>query len=280
MSVTDVAYGIHNIVNENMAAAARVHVAEKGYDPRRFTLVGTGGAGPVHVVEVARKLGLKRVLCTIAAGAGSCLGLLAAPARVDRSFSRPQLIAEVDWAEVGRTLSGLRQDAERELAGAGAGDKVGWFLSCEMRYAGQGHNVTATMAWPKSFDGKLAPAFIKLFEGEYQRLYGQLVPGGTPQAITWRITGKSDVKTRGFTWGDDRTTHQKKNAAPASKRPIWLPLRKAYGTVPVYDRYSLAAGTRLAGPLILEERESTIVVPVPSVVTILRDLTVSVELKG
>ena len=67
MTATEVAWGICNIVNENMAAAARIHIAEKGHDPRSFAMVATGGAGPVHVVEVARKLQIPRVLATIAA---------------------------------------------------------------------------------------------------------------------------------------------------------------------------------------------------------------------
>ena len=104
------AWGICNIVNENMAAAARIHIAEKGHDPRSFTMVATGGAGPVHVVEVARKLQIPRVLATIAAGAGSCLGLLAAPARVDRSWSNPTLVEDIDWAQSG---AGLRGTARR-----------------------------------------------------------------------------------------------------------------------------------------------------------------------
>jgi N-methylhydantoinase A len=89
LGVTETAWGIANIVNENMAAAARIHIAEKGLDPRSFTMVATGGAGPVHAAEVARKLGVGRLLCPIAAGAGSCLGLLAAPARVDTAAGSP-----------------------------------------------------------------------------------------------------------------------------------------------------------------------------------------------
>ena len=83
------ARGIHDIVNENMAAAARTHIAEKGLDARSFTLVATGGAGPVHAVDVARRLKIRRVLCPIASGVGSCLGFLAAPARAERTWSQP-----------------------------------------------------------------------------------------------------------------------------------------------------------------------------------------------
>src|SRR5438034_6261933 len=84
LSLTDVAWGIHDVVNENMASAARVHVAERGRDPRDYALLCTGGAGPVHAWGVARKLGLRQVICPPAAGVASALGLLVAPARVDR----------------------------------------------------------------------------------------------------------------------------------------------------------------------------------------------------
>ena len=104
-TTTEVAWGICNIVNENMAAAARIHIAEKGHDPRSFAMVATGGAGPVHVGAKSRaSCKIPRVLATIAAGAGSCLGLLAAPARVDRSWSNPTLVAK----STGRRSPGLR----------------------------------------------------------------------------------------------------------------------------------------------------------------------------
>ena len=119
MTAEATAFGIHNLVNENMAGAARVHVAEKGLDPRRFTLVATGGAGPVHAVEVAHKLGIGRILCTVAAGAGSCIGLLAAPARVDRSWSKVQRLDEVSWSELATTMARLKRAAEREIGETG-----------------------------------------------------------------------------------------------------------------------------------------------------------------
>src|SRR5687768_14757556 len=149
LTTTDVAWGICNIVNENMAAAARIHIAEKGHDPREFAMVATGGAGPVHVVEVARKLQIPRVLATIAAGAGSCLGLLAAPARVDRSWSNPSLVKDIEWKRVAKVYSDLRADADGELASAGAGDAIKWWIGAEMRYAGQGHDVSVTLPWQK-----------------------------------------------------------------------------------------------------------------------------------
>jgi N-methylhydantoinase A len=276
MSSAEVAWGICNIVNENMAAAARIHIAEKGHDPREFAMVATGGAGPVHVVEVARKLQIPRVLATIAAGAGSCLGLLAAPARVDRSWSNPSLVKDIDWKRIAQVFRELRRDAENELSSAGARDgALKWWIGAEMRYAGQGHNVSVTLPW-HAIGKSSAARLMKEFEKRYRQLYGHLVPNAAPQVVTWRLTGRSVVKSHRFTWGDARVSPK---AVMRGRRDIYLPLRRNYAPVPVYERYSLKPGTRLKGPLVLEERESTLVVPVASNVTVLPDYTVCVDLK-
>jgi N-methylhydantoinase A len=274
LDATEVAWGMHNIVNENMASAARIHIAEKGYDPREFTLVTTGGAGPVHAVEVARKLQIPRVLATIAAGAGSCLGLLAAPARVDRAWSNPVVVKDIAWAQVAKVYRGLRADAEDELASAGAAAGLQWWIGAEMRYAGQGHNVSVNLPWRK-LTAATEAVLLREFEKRYRQLYGHLVPGAAPQVVTWRLTGRSRVKSHLFTWGDARVS-----ARPVlrGRRRIWLPQKRRYGPVAVYDRYSLKPGTRITGPVVLEERESTLVVPVPADVRVLADYTVSVTI--
>jgi N-methylhydantoinase A len=276
LTTTDVAWGICNIVNENMAAAARIHIAEKGHDPRDFAMVATGGAGPVHVVEVARKLNIPRVLATIAAGAGSCLGLLAAPARVDRAWSQPCLLKGIDWKQVAQAYDGMRSDAEAELKSAGANlTAIKWFIGAEMRYAGQGHNVSVSLPW-RAVGAVLSSALLKAFEANYRQLYGHLVPGAAPQVITWRLTGRSLVKSHTFKWGDERSSGK---PVMRGKREIFLPLKKKYAPVPVYDRYSLKPGTKLTGPVVLEERESTLVVPVKADVSILRDYTVLINIE-
>jgi N-methylhydantoinase A len=270
----EAAWGICNIVNENMASAARIHIAENGLDPRDFTMVATGGAGPLHAVEVARKLHIPRVLIPIAAGAGSCLGMLAAPQRADRAWSGPQLLADVDWRQVAENFAALRSEAEIELAAAGAGE-VEWRIGAEMRYYGQGAEIPVSI--PFETVGSATSKLLRdTFESEYERLYGRLVPNAAPQVITWRLVGRAPTSGHHFEWGDERVNSTP--AAPASRR-IYLPLRSDYAEVKVYDRYSLAPGTCLEAPLILEERESTIVVPVRSEVTILADLTVSVTIR-
>ncbi|WP_233161327.1 MULTISPECIES: hydantoinase/oxoprolinase family protein [unclassified Achromobacter] len=279
MAALEVAWGIHDMVNENMASAARIHIAEKGHDPRDFTFVATGGAGPVHAAEVARKLRIPRLLASIAAGAGSCLGMLAAPARADRSWSQPALLGEIDWDDVNTRLAALRADAAAELSASGAEVAgLSWTIGAEMRYYGQGDNVPVALDW-RVFEGAGPDAgsdvMRAVFEQRYRELYGHLVPGALPQVLTWRLTGRSVVDARSFTWGGAR---EGGNVAPV-QREIYLPLRRGFAAVNVYERYALPPGTHLQGPLVLEERESTLVVPFAADVDILADLTVSVTLK-
>ncbi|MEI2416466.1 hydantoinase/oxoprolinase family protein [Orrella sp. JC864] len=275
MAPMQVAWGIHDMVNENMASAARIHIAEKGHDPRGFTFVATGGAGPVHAVEVARKLRIPRLLASIAAGAGSCLGMLAAPARADRAWSQPALLEEIRWQEVNERLAALHGQIAGELRSAGADEQaLEWNIGVEMRYDGQGDSVSVALPW--QVFGEDADAAVRgAFESRYRELYGRLVPGARVQALTWRLTGRSRDSVRSFRWSG----RQGAAAEPKARRDIYLPLRQAFGTVDVYERYALPPGTRLQGPLVLEERESTLVVPVRADVQVLADLTVSVEIK-
>ena len=272
--VDEAAWGIHDMVNENMASAARIHIAEKGHDPREFTMVATGGAGPVHAVEVARKLRIPRVMVPIAAGAGSCLGMLAAPARVDRAWSDPQLVADVDWGRLAAKLEELKRDAATELESAG-GSALAWTLHADMRYFGQGAEVAVEVP-ARVVSSREAALLAETFEAEYRRLYGRSVPGAKPQVITWRLTGMAEGARQRFEWGADRVGTK---AAGRGQRKAFLPLQKAFADVPVYDRYSLRPGAKLQGPLVLEERECTIVAAIRSEVEILADLTVSVRLE-
>src|SRR5690606_15564630 len=106
------AWGIHDVVNENMASAARVHIAERGKDPRRYSLLATGGAGPVHAYYVAKKLGLRQVICPPAAGVASALGLLIAPARIDRVATIATEMNKLDWTAFEDAYGRLEREAK------------------------------------------------------------------------------------------------------------------------------------------------------------------------
>lgn len=271
----ELARGIFNIVNEAMAAAARVHIAEKAQDPRHFTMVATGGAGPVHAVEIARKLRIPRVLFPIAAGAGSCLGFLAASLRVDRSWSKPQSLETVDWQQVDVTLSELKRDAEEELKSALTRPAdVAWQILVEMRYIGQGANLTVSFPW-RSAGPAFATELDAAFRKAYETNYGGVLPAGTLEVVTWRVVGATDQDIKRFVWPAGSVTAE---AKPKARRAIFCTKADRMMEVPVYDRYVLGSGTRLRGPLVLEESESTIVVPIEADVEVLGDLSVLIHL--
>lgn len=276
MSAMETAWGICSIVNENMANAARVHIAERGFDPRRFALVATGGAGPVHAVDVARRLRISRILCPMAAGAGSCIGLLAAAPRAERNLPRRAPLSNVGWNDVGHQFDLLRRDAATELSSAGADTaNVEWSLVLDMRYEGQGHNVDVTLPYD-TIDASLADDIRALFDERYRHLFGGLVPDGRLEIVNWRLIGSSPSTLKQFTWADGRS--EQMTDRPRGRREIFLPLENNVGVVDIYDRYSLPGGTRIRGPLILEERESTFVVPFPSDVLVHPNLTIDVRL--
>ena len=183
--------GVFDLVNENMAVAARVHIAEKGVDPRSLTMVATGGAGPVHAVEVAHRIGIRRVFCSIAAGAGSCLGLLVAPARVERSWSKVALLEATDWHEAASVLAAMHRDGIEEASGAGAtAGELEWRLRLEMRYAGQGDTIAVDLPFTAIDEGRVSE-FESAFEASYRAIYGDVVPKAKAEIVTWRLIGRS-----------------------------------------------------------------------------------------
>lgn len=270
------AWGIHDIVNEKMAAAARTHIAEKGLDARRFVMVTTGGAGPVHAVDVARRLRISEILCPVASGVGSCLGFLAAPARADRSWSKVERLGQLDFDNLRSRAKDARAGIAEELRLCGLSPQdILWSWSAEMRYMGQGNSIKIDLgAEIASLDATSAG---KKFEAEYVRLYGRPVPGGIPEAITWRLIGESARTTRRY--GLARLGAVGTPPKVPKLRRIYLPDGKRFAEVPVYDRYTLAGGVSLKAPLILTEPESTLVVSYPASVFILESGTVRVKLE-
>ena len=115
MPVDQVAWGIHDLVNEKMAAATRAHAAESGIDLRRFNLIAFGGAGPVHAYAIARKLGMRRVLCPLGAGVASAIGCLVAPPAVDLVSAYVGELDRLDWALVSREYDEMRRQGEAAL---------------------------------------------------------------------------------------------------------------------------------------------------------------------
>jgi N-methylhydantoinase A len=252
------AWGIHDIINEQMASAMRIHIAEKGKDPREYTIVATGGAGPLHAYRIAEKLHIRRILCPLAAGVASTIGLLVAPPKVDLVHSRVWRLNEIDWAALNQLYAVLENRARALLEPMGeAGARLTLNRFADMRYLGQGHTIVVPLPLGE-LNAALQGDMETQFEAVYRQLYGRSLPGVAIEGITWRLTALG--RGTALDMAHAHTTVEQAGAAQRGQRSIYLPEVQGYVDVPVYNRYALRAGVQIDGPAILEERESTVVI--------------------
>ncbi len=252
------AFGVHDLVNEAMARAAAMHAMDGGVDPSRLTMIAFGGAGPVHAYGVARKIGVKRVVLPLGAGVNSALGLLAAPVAVDVAASAPLALNDLDMATLDRIRAGLVGDAGPAIAAAGLSpEDVTHGFSADMRHVGQGYEINIKLpAADVSIDAFKA-AVRDAFRATYLQLYGRQVEGTGIEIITWRLRASGPNGAV----GSIRTERRGGSAGEALRghRPVYFEEAGGYVSTPVYDHYSLEPGVEIAGPAIVEQKESTAV---------------------
>ncbi len=257
LGLEQAAWGIYDIVNENMASAARVHIAERGRDPRRYTLFATGGAGPVHAYYVARKLGVGRIVCPPAAGVASALGLLLAPAKVDRMAALARPLDAVDWAELEAAYAALEGEAAEVIAETGLdGGRVTVERLADMRCIGQAFEIVVALpAGPYSAGAR--EAFLEAFQRTYQEKFTRLPPPVPVEVVNIRTSMSAEVAGGGLR---ERAGEGQGGEVLKGHRPVYFPELDGLARTPVYDRYALRPGDAFQGPAIVEERESTLVV--------------------
>jgi 5-oxoprolinase (ATP-hydrolysing)/N-methylhydantoinase A len=252
MDAVATAWGIFAIVCESMAQAARLYLIERGTDPRRFALMGFGGAGPATAARVARLLGISEVLIPPAPGVASALGLLAAPPGFEFGHSLAGELTELDWEAAERLYAQMEAEGRDQVTAAGVpADAVLAERRAEMRYAGQFHDIEIPLAG--RLTGETLPRLREQFERAYQRLYGVTLTGYPIMALNWRVlvAGPAPVVDLRESVDGGRG-----DAVPKSHREIYLP-EAGFGRVPVYDRARLPVGAALEGPAVVEEAEAT-----------------------
>jgi N-methylhydantoinase A len=252
------AWGIHQVVNENMANAARIHAIERGKDPKAYPLFAFGGAGPVHAYRVAEILGLDTVIIPPGAGAASALGFLVAPLAFDFVRSSYYRLDGVDWDAVNRLYGEMETEGRRLLVSSGASpEEVSVSRSADMRYVGQGYEISVPVP-----SGSLSPAdlasLVSNFEEVYRSLYDRLCEDVPVEVLNWRLVASGPHPTLRVDWGNGATGEAL--SALKRHRDVYLPELGGFSSCPVYDRYRLGRGAELPGPAIVEERESTVVV--------------------
>jgi N-methylhydantoinase A len=274
LSVTEAAVGIHSIVNESMAAATRMYIAEKGRDPRRYGMIAFGGAGPVHAYGLAKLLKLKRVICPLGAGVTSALGFLVAAPAIDYVRSYVSRLENVDWSRLNSLFEEMEREARALLVEAGAdNERIDIRRHADMRHVGQGFEISVPV--PAGPLGSCSlPEMKGLFFDTYQQLFDRQITGVPVEALTWRLYATAPVPNVELNFAGQRTepVEPLKGA-----RHVYFP---ETGFVPcaVYDRYALHTGMAFRGPAVVEERESTTVVGPDTRVTVDRYLNLIIDI--
>jgi N-methylhydantoinase A len=257
---TQVAWGIHDVVNESMASAARVHIAERGRDPRDYALLCTGGAGPVHAWSVAGKLGLSRVVCPPTAGGASALGLLVAPARVDRVATVGLRLDAGSVGELEAAFRRLEDEARAVMADTGLPlERATIQRLADGRFLGQGFDLVVSLPpGPYAETREDRARLTAAFESAYRDKFALTPPGVPVEFLNIRVAVRAPVAggrlvIEGRRGGDA-------GAARKGERPVYFPGAGGFVPAAVYDRYRLGVGDTLTGPAVVEEEGSTLVV--------------------
>jgi N-methylhydantoinase A len=256
LSLEQAAWGVHAIVNTNMELATRVVSIERGRDPRTLTLVAFGGSGPVHGCRLAQALGIPRVILPAAAGVTAAIGLLAAEVRFDVSRTYVRRLDALEPARLDAMYAEMAAQATEVVRDTAVGGAVTLVRAVDARYVGQGYELTVPV--PSGPLDAAALARVRAgFDEIYAARYGYAQPGEPVEVVTWKLSAVG---------GAPRVALAKAATTPAARadkgrRRAYFPETGGWIDCPIYDRYGLAAGAQIAGPAIVEERESTSVLP-------------------
>ncbi|HYL87794.1 MAG TPA: hydantoinase/oxoprolinase family protein [Burkholderiales bacterium] len=252
----DALWGIHDLINETMAAAAKTHIAERGGNPQVVTVAAFGGAGPVHAYGLARKLGAPRLVVPPNAGVGSALGFFTAPRAFDLVRSHKVPFASADFARLEKIFRGLEAEGERTLRKAGAEGPIEFTRWVEARFVGQGAE-TALSLPPGDFAKTDAAALRRRFDETYAKLYGRTYAESPVEFVNFCVRASLPVKLLTL---PKIAVRGRPADAVKGRRKAYCAIAKDFVPYTVYDRYRLPAGAEISGPAIVEEKESTVVV--------------------
>jgi len=253
----EAAFGIHDLINETMAAAAKTHIAEKGGNPGLVTVSAFGGAGPVHAYGLARKIGAPRILVPPLAGVGSALGFFTAPVAFDLSRSHRVGLDAADFKAIEALFRELETEGAAILGPAADDGDIRFERTLLMRFVGQGAETDLAIA-PRPFDQWRTAEIREQFDTEYKRLYGRTYDDNAVEFVTFKV--RASLPTKPFRIPTLKTSRTRLAECVKSARPAYSMARKDFVEHTVYDRSRLFPGAAFTGPAIIEERESTIVV--------------------
>ena len=263
LDTTMAAFGISEVVEENMANAARVHAVERGAELEGRTLIAFGGGAPLHAARLAEKLGIADVLIPASAGVGSAVGFLRAPIAFEVVRSRFVRLGSFDAASVNAMFAEMEKESTDVVKlGAPPAATISISRSADMRYAGQGHEILVDLP-DGPFTAESVAELRKRFEAGYRTLFSRVVPGVDVEVTGWILKAETPAPGR-LDQADHGAPAAVTSAAAAPRsdlaRNLFDPMLRDYSSVPVYQRNTLKPGQTLQGPAIIAEDETTTII--------------------
>lgn len=260
LSVGEAAWGIHLLANSNMERAMRIISIERGRDPRKYVMVGFGGAGPIHAARIARALNIPTLIIPSGAGVGSAVGLLAAEVKVDTSVTRVMRLAGSALPEIEEVYRRLEEQAVSILSRMEGPGEPRWSRYAYMRYEGQGYEMKVDLP-DGPIEGDYVKRALEAFHAAYRQMYGYDQRHSQVQVVDWYLVAtlpKQHEEPAAAT-GETGSGAQS-GGAEWGVRPVYFPEAGGYTETKVIDRYRMVPGVFIPGPAVVEEKESTTVV--------------------
>ncbi len=250
------AAGISEMVEENMANAARVHAIERGKSLADCVMVAFGGGAPLHAARLAEKLGMTRVVIPVGASVGSAIGFLQAPVSYELARSAYAVDARMDLAAINALLARMTEEARGIVTPGASGAPMQESRAVDVRYLGQGHELSIPLPARALTEADI-PTLRATFEERYRVQYGLSIPGLSVEFLTWTVTVSTQVPAPARIAD---IAHAERPASGVRRRVfdatdgIWI-------DVPVFERDALAPGARIDGPALIAEAQTTTYVP-------------------
>ena len=250
-------WGIHDVINETMAAAAKTHIAEKGGNPKVVTVAAFGGAGPVHAYGLAKKLGTPKLIVPPNAGVGSALGFFTAPRAFDLVRSHKVSLNDADFNEIEQIFKDMEAEGARTLQKSGKTENIRFERSVDARFVGQGSETNVPIA-ERDFTRVKKEEVRRQFDNIYEKLYGRTYPESPVEYINFKVRASLPERLLKLPKMDKKSGAIED--AVKGRRQAYSGIAKDFIPYTVYDRYKLFPDAEFDGPAIIEERESTVIV--------------------
>ncbi|MCO5966251.1 hydantoinase/oxoprolinase family protein [Sinorhizobium meliloti] len=254
-NVATAAYGLSEVVDENMSNAARMHAVENGKELSEFTMIAFGGAAPIHASRLCEKLGMSELLIPPGAGVGSAIGFLRAPFGFESVRSAYSRLSRFDAKAINTTISDLIDEATAFVRSGAPDADVDLECTAYMRYVGQGWEVPVTIAVRDYVDGDGA-LFRKLFDEQYEQFFGRVIDGLDVEIVSWSLRAASKVTP------PVRIGKITKHAAAAVRgtREIFDVQEGNFQEASIVSRDDMKPGDWVAGPAVITERETSTII--------------------